>query len=140
MVAAVDAGTYYIRVRGYLDSQTGPYTLHVEVREPDDHGNSPSAATPVTLPSTTPGVLTPGDVDYFRVVVTQRRTLVAYTTGNLDTVGSLTDGAGSVFAYNDDGGQGANFRISRSVRPGTYYIEVQGFSSSTAGDYTLHVR
>ena len=40
---------------GYLDSQTGPYTLHVEVREPDDHGNSPSARDSRDLAEYNPG-------------------------------------------------------------------------------------
>ena len=30
VTARVNAGTYYIRVRGFLNSQNGPYTLHVE--------------------------------------------------------------------------------------------------------------
>ena len=139
VTATVDAGTYYIRVRGFSSSATGPYTLHVEVHEPDDHGDTQSTATLVTIPSTTPSVLDAGDVDYFRVVVTKSRTLVAYTTGNLDTVGSLYDGTGAWLAGNDDWGD-ANFRISHSVQPGTYYLRVAGFSSSTTGPYTLHVR
>ena len=135
--AVVAAGTYYVRVRGYANSQTGPYTLHVT---DDAHGDSPSQATPVSLGSATLGALSPGDVDYFRVVVSETHFLVANTTGGLDTFGYIEDDAGTVIARDDDAGEGSNFRVTRSVRPGTFYIRVEGLGDDETGPYTLQVR
>ena len=68
-------------------------------------------------------------------------TLVAYTTttGSTDTYGSIWDDSGSVLAEDDESGERSNFLVFTSVDAGTYYIEVRGYSSSTTGNYTLHV-
>ena len=105
-----------------------------------DHGDDRASAAEVAADSDTQGDLTAGDVDYFRVVVDAPGALEAYTTGRTDTLGRLEDGDGSELSENDDGGSGTNFRISEDVSPGTYFIRIGGFSSRTAGDYTLHVR
>ena len=106
----------------------------------DDHGDSRATATPAAIGSDTPGTLTAGDTDYFRIVVSQSGTLEVYTTGGIDTVGRLEDASGAPVRNNDDGGAGNNFRISAAVSAGTYFVRVTGYSSRTAGDYTLHVR
>ena len=63
----------------------------------DDHGDSPSAATPLAVGSSRSGQLEPGgDVDYFRVQVSASGDLTVHTTGSLDTKGQLEDSAGSV--------------------------------------------
>ena len=43
-----------------------------------------------------------GDVDWFRIEVTQAGTLRVWTTGTTDTVGTLTDANGNFLAENDD--------------------------------------
>ena len=105
----------------------------------DDHGDTLSEATQVSLRSSTAGSLLFGDTDYFRVTMSSLGTLVAYTTGSTDTYGSILDSSGTVLASDDEGGESSNFRVFTSVSSGTYYIEVRGYSSSTTGNYTLHV-
>ena len=105
----------------------------------DDHGNIFSQATQVSLGSSAAGSLLAGDIDYFRVTMSSSGTLVAYTTGSTDTYGSILDDSGSVLASDDESGESANFRVFTSVSSGSYYIEVRGYSSSTTGNYTLHV-
>ena len=105
-----------------------------------DPGDDRASAAEVAAESDTEGDLTAGDVDYFRVAIDAPGTLEAYTTGRTDTLGRLEDADGSELSRNDDGGAGTNFRISEDVTPGTYYVRVAGYSSRTAGDYTLHVR
>ena len=78
------------------------------------------------------------DVDYFRVEMSSAGTLTAYTTGSTDTEGAILDSSGTVLDRNSDGGAGYNFGFPLPVSAGTYYIEVEGWRSST-GDYTLHV-
>ncbi|MYK13866.1 MAG: hypothetical protein F4050_07290 [Rhodospirillaceae bacterium] len=106
----------------------------------DDHGDEAASATPVAAGSDTPGALTAGDVDYFRVEVAEAGTLQAYSSGRTDTYGQLEDADGAVLGRNDDGGAGTNFSISEDVPAGTYYVRVRGYSSRTGGAYTLHVR
>ena len=115
-------------------------TVHLEYEgDGDDHGDTPSSATPLAVGGSRSGQLeTGGDVDYFRVEVTASGELTVHTTGNLDTKGQLEDSAGGVLARDDDGGDGYNFRIAHAVRAGTYYIKVEGYDASTTGSYTIH--
>ncbi len=106
----------------------------------DDHGNTRSSATSLSLGSSRSGQIETGsDVDYFRVQVSGSGTLTVYTTGSLDTQGELQSDSGSLLTSDDDGGNGVNFRIERSVSSGTYYIKVESYGSST-GSYTIHAR
>ena len=106
----------------------------------DDHGDDRASATRVDVGSDTPGSLSAGDVDYFRLNLDVSGTLEVYTSGGVDTVGQLEDSTGSPIDDNDDGGASTNFRIAEDVAEGTYYVRVRGFGSQTAGEYTLHVR
>ena len=137
---SVSAGTYYVKVVSF-DSRTGNYTIHVTVSSgggSDDHGNTRSDATSLSLGSSRSGRIETGsDVDYFRVRVSGSGTLTVHTTGSLDTQGELQSSSGSILTSNDDGGSGRNFRIQRSVSAGTYYVKVVSYSSRT-GNYTIH--
>ena len=122
----------------YSEDPSNP-ALPPGIGEGDDHGDTLSEATQVALGSSTAGSLLAGDTDYFRVTVSSLGTLVAYTTGGTDTYGSIWDGSGSVLTEDDESGERSNFLVFTSVDAGTYYIEVRGYSSSTTGNYTLHV-
>ena len=141
--ASVNAGTYYIGVAGYDGSVSGNYTLLVSFREGradagDDHGDWRLTATRITAGSSTPGILTAGDVDFFAIKILEPGTLSAGTTGNTDTFGVLHDSVRALGA-DDDGGVDYNFWVSAPVSAGTHYIEVKGYSDWTAGEYTLQV-
>ena len=159
IVKDVQAGTYYVRVSGDRGA-TGSYTLHMafeadepgepgepgEPEEPDepevgdDHGDTADRATAVDVPSSTSGRLeTSDDVDYFRIDLDRRGTLLAYTTGSVDTVGELTRQGGTVVDQDNDGGSdGSNFRIETAVAAGVYLVRVSGDQDAT-GAYGLHL-
>ena len=120
----------------YLSNPSDPALPPGIGQDPD---GTLEGATPVDLGSSTDGSLSEGDEDYFVVEMSSAGTLTAYTTSRVDTKGAILDSSGNVLDRDDDGGEGSNFRVSASVRSGTYYIRVEGFSSSTTGDYTLHV-
>ena len=104
----------------------------------DDHSNTRSGATVLSLGSSLSGEIETGsDVDYFSVQVSESGTLTVYTTGSLDTKGTLENSSGSGLASDDDGGSDTNFRIEHSVSVGTYYIKVESYRSRT-GSYTIH--
>ena len=139
----VTAGIYYIRVSGF-ENATGPYTLVVRFAGTgtpgEGHAGTLEQASSVALNSSTSGVLEDGgDIDYFRVEVTQAGTLTVETTGNTDTVGQLLDADGQRLSEDDDGGSRLNFRLARQVTAGTYYIRVNGFGDAS-GAYVLSVR
>ena len=140
------AGTYYygacvLSVSG--ESNTGnncSVGVRVTVSSNDDHGNTRSTATSISLGSLSGRIDPGGDLDYFRVQISSSGELTVYTTGSTDTYGTLQDAAGARLASNDDGGSDTNFRIEHQVSSGTHYIQVRGYNSSTTGSYTLTLR
>ena len=104
----------------------------------DDHGDTPAAATPVAGKAEVAGALAAGDVDYFRIDE-GTVALDIFTTGEIDTYGTLAGLAGAALASDDDSGAGFNFHIEHTVVGGVHYISVRGYSDSTWGPYTLHV-
>lgn len=59
---------------------------------------------------------------------------------NIDTYLYLLSGTGmdrDIIIENDDGGVGTNSRITKSLSPGTYTIEVTTYASGKTGDFTL---
>ena len=53
-----------------------------------------------------------GEVDYFRVEVSEPGLLLVYTTGSSHIKGTLEDSTGDSLATDDDGGRSDNFRIN----------------------------
>ena len=142
IVRQVGPGTYYVAVIGE-EGSTGAYTLQVgfTVGPATDHGNTRAQAAPVGVNTRTSAALErAGDVDYFRVEITQAGSLVVETTGTTDTFGYVGGASGGWLAQNDDGGTESNFRITRDVMAGTYYVAVVGFNRTATGPYTLAVR
>ncbi|MCP5527885.1 MAG: PPC domain-containing protein [Verrucomicrobiales bacterium] len=139
----VTTGTYYVKVRHYSSTGTGPYTLYVTTGGgggADDHGDTFAQATVVGMNSVTAGAINwGGDVDCFRVDLSAPGTLTAYTTGTTDTYGYLYDAAGTQLAYNDDAGEGLNFHLTGVLTAGTYYVKVRHWSASSTGAYNLHL-
>ena len=142
-------GTYYVHFYTsqypepdtVLDSRTFTDTVDVgggSGSSDDDHGNSRATATDVSVPSTTSGRIDPAtDKDYFRFALSSAGTLIARTSGDLDTVGTLYDRSGERLAEEDDTSAGLNFRIERRLASGTYFVAVESFEG--VGDYTLHL-
>ena len=137
-------GVYYVSVQSADGTTTGGYTLHAKI---DDHGNSFSTATALTLGSSIAGRIDPGnDRDVFKLDLSgaSGNTHVSiYTTGSLDTQGWLYDSrdtSGSI-AYNGDAtSDDKNFRIVWTLEPEVYYLSVRSFDRRTTGggNYTLY--
>ena len=105
----------------------------------DDHGDERPAATSLILGTELPGRFEMGgDVDYFRLHLSESTSVAIYTTGLLDTYGQLEDASGRVVAGNDDAGESWNFRIEETLSAGAYYVRVRSFSPTETGSYTLH--
>ena len=133
-----DPGTYYIEVGSFGSSSIGigNYTLHVFT---DDHSPTTNRATILSLNTTVSGTIErEGNVDYFSLEIDASTDVNIFTTGNLDTVGTLYDRTVTSLQDDDNSGEGNNFLISARLDPGTYFIEVRSSGTET-GDYVLHV-
>ncbi len=99
----------------------------------DDYPNQPTLTGPATIPGTTvSGTLSyVGDIDVFRIPVTQAGTLFVKSSGGYDLIGNLMDASGNTLLTNDDNFNGNNeFGISWRVSPGTYYLAVAAWDPS----------
>ncbi len=121
----VTAGTYYVRVRhNNQTTGTGSYTVR------NTFGYAPSLTSyeynlSPNGGSSSASINWAGDEDLFRIVVTGSGTLTLYSTGSTDTYGELLSSSGSVLTSDNNSGQTNNFRLSRSVNSGTYYLRVR---------------
>lgn len=131
----LDAGTYYLVVRGASARTTGRYGLRVRI-DSRVRGGTLADTPMVAVPSTTDGDLVANATELFRVELDAPGVFAAWTTGQTDTTGTLRGADGTSLATDDDGGDGANFRIERGLHPGTYYVEVGGHGE---GAYSLNL-
>ncbi len=104
----------------------------------DDHGDTLSKATEVSLGSSTVGSISAGDVDYFRLEMSTAGVLSAFVTSSTGAYTFILDSSGNVLARDGNSDAGFNFQILVPVSSGTYYIYVEAYRSTT--DYTLDVR
>lgn len=139
--AVVDAsGALYVRVFGYGADDTTAYTLQVELatctedaREPND---DLAAASPIAVPGAFAGAVC-GNDDFFRFVVASRGTVTIDMTyvhsesGDLDL--NLWTDAG-IFVASSSEITGTE-RIQAELEPGTYVLQVLGWSGAT-GSYS----
>ena len=109
-----------------------------EPAEPgDDHGDTESTATRISVPSATNGELEQADdVDVFHFYLPSVGRLHVETTGQTDTVGELR-GSDGLRYEDDDSGEFKNFWIDVVNAPaGDYYVDVWGYGP---GRYELHL-
>lgn len=132
----------YETIEPYLESE-GRLSTQLELPDSpvtdDDHSDHPERATQLSVGSSTSGrIERAGDIDFFRVGASQRTAVRIFTSGTLDTVGSLRDNSGGVVSEDDDSGESLNFLIEATLERGTSYVQVGAFGGGT-GVYTLHL-
>jgi|GEM_PF-2338122 len=125
----LEAGTYYIVVRGYDEFEAGEYQIIVEF-EPENEA--------VFLVNTATH-LNPAAVDRYDFTIDQAGYLTAYTLGMTDLIGYLYDSEDSQLSGSDDDGTNYNIRFDFYVQPGEYYITVEGYDETEVGDYRMVV-
>ncbi|MCC7045429.1 MAG: PPC domain-containing protein [Alphaproteobacteria bacterium] len=133
MVAVFNPG------RGYQNS--GAYKLVVI----DGNGAAPASdnatratAAALALPATVSGKIVDGSAEqFFKINVSQAGTLTLSSTGGSDVKGTLEDSTGQSLATSEDDGTWYNFKLSRAVQPGTYYLRV-GHCCGGIGAYQIN--
>ena len=98
------------------------------------------SAQTITVGSLVGGrICCPGAEQWFKFTVPQTKQYTIYTSGSLDTVGTLYDCSGNRIEENDDLAGKLNFRIVKTLSAGcVYYIRV-GVKHNATGSYTLKV-
>jgi len=82
-----------------------------------------------------------GDYDYCSFSAQTDRVYHFYTTGSMDTYGRILDSDDNVKDYNDNGGDGNNFKLDwQPDSSGTYYLQIHEYGNNQTGPYTLHYR
>lgn len=136
-------------------SQSAEDSLGVVNRTADPADISSPLADPPELTSGDMGDLatldlnetaTEGSIDYARqriryaLAIARPSTVTVMVEGHgLDPTVAIFDESGSRLGFDDDGGQGTNARLRRSLQTGNYIIEVAGYGRST-GSFALTVR
>ena len=118
----------------YIDNPSDPTLPLIG----DDHGDTSSEATEVSLGSSTFGSISDGDVDWFVVEMNSAGILSASMTSSTGAYIFILDSSGNILARDGNSDAGFNFRILVPASSGTYYILVEAYRSTT--DYTLDVR
>ncbi len=125
----------------YLYPQIAPL-LNGQSYPPDDFPNQPSETGPaLAIGATLSGQLSyVGDIDVFRIPVTQSGTLFVKSSGGYDLIGNLMDANGTTLQTNDDNFSGNNeFGVAWLVSPGNYYLAVAAWDPAvvTSTPYTV---
>ena len=143
----LDAGSYYVRVSTYANSQKGTYTLTVKANYDTvaDLMAGAKALTPSSIGSIASDVYinTTSDVDWFKFKANKSGKFQFDFThsnpANFDPVIDVYTSAGVLLAHNDDiGGTGPNVLDARVVVNGivsgqTYFIKLSGYVSMISG-------
>lgn len=134
---SLDAGTYWLFVTGF-GSTTGSYsvvtTFIPDSAATDSCGSGLQDAVAPALDTPLDCVIeTDGDADFFYLPVGVPGTLTVFSEGDLDTVATLTNHAGTGLVTDDDSGTNRNFQLTLELTPGDYFLRVTGFGASTGG-------
>lgn len=122
----------------------------------DDDGTGPDGVckrnegnpTNINVGQTVQGTLATSDckdtegeyMDVYRLAISQQTTVtIAMSSQEFDAYLYLVDANGVVLDQNDDVGNSNNAAITRTLQPGTYYINASSFDENETGAYTLRV-
>ena len=94
-----------------------------------------SNATTLSVNSSNSATIsTGGEMKYFTYTPVSSGTYVIYSTDSVDTKAYIYNSSGTQLDYNDDGGEGKNFRLEYNLTAGTKYtFGVQYYNSTTTG-------
>ncbi len=107
--------------------------------EADDYADTAACAAPLHPDRPLAGDLANrwhDDSDVFSFVLEEPATVDLTTDGDTDTLGELADDAGRILATDDDGGDHRNFRLTRTLPAGRYFVRVVG-AGGAEGPYQL---
>ena len=147
----LEARTYYIKVRGYLQDDTGPYTLFV--RTATEPGSTSATARPMSLRIPETGrISSPGNTDYFSLTLEEETYIYGYALAfggdPLPLTPTIFDSSNTTVddlyvipheVWADNGTREVSFSVWGKLGAGTYRIKIAPSSGDT-GRYLLQIR
>jgi tyrosinase len=132
------AGTYYVRVRHYSGSSSGPYSISVSASTPQP-GIQPIE---VNGPAVQGTISAANERDMYTFTLTSAGTVTIETAGSTDCFLTLSgpDNPATFFAQDDDSGPGTNSRLVLDLAAGAYFAQVRHYSPTGTGAYSISVR
>lgn len=124
-ITAVNGGTFDPGNPGATETLLAGNAA-LETTGPDDHGNGRGSATAMTGNQTLGGLITLGDVDFFRIELVRPSVFSARTAGVATVLEVLNEEGNPVLA-------------GQVLAPGVYFVAVRGGSGGLEGPYTLAV-
>ena len=84
----------------------------------------------------------PGEENIFTFDAPAFGSYTIETSGSSDTVMTLfgPDNPNQQIAFNDDGGQGLNSRITQTLAAGTYIVRIRLYNPNSTGNYSIRVQ
>ena len=140
---ACGVGRTEIRIEEFYYDHPIQHYRAIRIEQADLVGDH--RATAVLLPTSNEYdspeyTLTTTDKDYFRFDLDRAALVEVFSSGTTDTHGTLEDAWGNWMDADDDGGTGQNFKLSKGLIPGTYYVRVRGYFTHRSDAYRLHLR
>ncbi len=142
IVMTLGAGTYYLRIRGDTDSDTGYYTL--DFRSVQLPGSTSAGAIPLRFHGLAAGDLsTATDTDFYRITNYREEfwqiALVSPTAGvtfaaTLSTAGGATR---SIHVSQESPSAGSAATLRATLAPGVYSLQVSSSDSTAPGQYLV---
>jgi tyrosinase len=132
------AGTYYVRIRHYSGSSSGPYSISVSGSAPQ-----PGIQTiQVNGPAVQGTISAANERDMYTFTLTSAGTYTIETAGSTDCFLTLfgPDNPATFVAQDDDSGPGTNSRLALDLAPGAYFAQVRHYSPTGTGAYSISVR
>lgn len=150
---AIGLGTNgYIYIWGDINNDTGEYSVSPEKlsgRVNDFAGDSFVESEIVNMGTTYGRITSDSQKDYYKFIPPQSANYSIYSISSIDLVCEIytkDDNGGYILQFSDDdayGSMGVNFFdfcVTQDLVENTeYYIYVYSFSSSSTGDYELHI-
>ena len=137
LAQALAVGQYFVRVRHFSATRTGPYGVSVR-----SHTNPGPVQLQVNGPEVQGDIGQPAESDLYTFSVATAGEHSIETSGLTDTFLSLfgPNSETTRIAEDDDSGPGLLSRIQRSLAVGTYFVRVRHFSPTRTGAYGVKVR
>jgi hypothetical protein len=129
----LQAGTYYLSLEGYTNTQFGDYTLNVVFEE------NTNSSTEINLGGSLAGTLANDQTNTVTFLMSHAGYINAYLESSFDSVGTLNEFGGTVLFDDDDSGSLRDFALQGYLEPGLYEINIAGFTSGEYGNYTLYL-
>ncbi|MFW5695064.1 MAG: hypothetical protein ACOCYB_07840 [Alkalispirochaeta sp.] len=134
----LDEGQYQIIASDLGDNDNGGFRLTVV-----GEGSDPIDGIPIAVGETLDSHITAGEPQYFVLELDREQTLqidmLRDEAGSIDPYLVLADEYGAEIEYDDDGGDGFNSRIRRTLEPGRYTLIARDLANSRSGPFQLSV-